>query len=173
VGQLELKTYPDPCLRIRTKTVEKFNSDIAETLRAMASLMHESHGIGLAATQVGLGLSILVIDPGDGLINMINPEILDRSKEKTYLEEGCLSLPGLTVNVKRSKTVKIRACDENGNFFVKTFDDLGAKAVQHEMDHLKGILIMDYLNPIMRFVAGRKIISGRNAKKTCEVTCNE
>ena len=139
----------------------------------MADIMYLGQGIGLAAPQVGLGLSLIVVDTGEGLIKLVNPEISDRSKEKTQLEEGCLSLPGAIVNIKRSKTIKVRAQDENGNFFVKKFNELTSKTVQHEIDHLNGRLIIDYLGPIRRFITGRKLSSQKNPKKTCEVTCHE
>ncbi|MFH1411171.1 MAG: peptide deformylase [Candidatus Omnitrophota bacterium] len=173
MAQLELKTYPDPCLRIRTKPVESFTPDIDITLKAMADLMYLSQGVGLAATQVGLGISLIVIDAGDGLVKLVNPEIVDRSGEKTVMEEGCLSLPGENVNIKRARVVDVRAQDENGNFFVRRFEALGAKAVQHEMDHINGKLITDYLDPLRRFIAGRRLCSKKNTKKSCEVVCHE
>ncbi|MFH1837672.1 MAG: peptide deformylase [Candidatus Omnitrophota bacterium] len=173
LGQLTLKTYPDPCLRIRTKPVEQFSAEIGDILRDMTDLMYISQGIGLAATQVGVGLNLLVVDAGEGLIKLTNPEILDRSKEKSQFEEGCLSLPGVTVNIKRSKTIKIRAWDENGEIFIKKLEGLTATAIQHEMDHLNGKLIIDYLDPIRRFIVGRKLSLKRYSKKTCEVVCHE
>ena len=174
MSTLDLKTYPDPCLRIKTKPVEAFTEELNETLCSMAEMMYTSQGVGLAATQVGLGLSILVIDTGEGLINFINPEILERSKEKSKMEEGCLSLPGITVNVLRPKKIKLRAQDEEGEFFIKTYDGLLAKAVQHEMDHLSGKLIIDYLDSIRRFFVFRKLVNTkqREVPKTCEVVCH-
>lgn len=174
MSTLEIKTYPDPCLRIRTKPVEQFNQDIEKILRSMADIMYISQGIGLAATQVGLGLSILVIDVGEGLEKFINPMILERSRKKSSMEEGCLSLPGVMVSVARPERVKVRAQNEQGEFFIKTFDGLFAKAIQHEIDHLHGKLIMDYLDPIRYFIASRKLIgSGRKqVTKGCEVVCN-
>ena len=171
---LDLKTYPDPCLRIKTKPVEAFTEELREILRSMVEMMYESQGIGLAATQVGLGLSLLVIDTGEGLINFINPSILEASKEKSKMEEGCLSLPGITVNVVRPEKIKVKAQDEEGEFFIKTYDGLIAKAVQHEMDHLSGRLIIDHLDPIRKFFAFRKLAKTkqREMPKTCEVVCH-
>ncbi|MCK5451466.1 MAG: peptide deformylase, partial [Candidatus Omnitrophica bacterium] len=96
MNKLELKTYPDPCLRIKTNPVESIDQEIVGTLRLMSDLMYLHNGIGLAATQVGVGLSLVVVDLGDELINFINPEIVDTSKEKDKMEEGCLSLPDIT-----------------------------------------------------------------------------
>ncbi|MFH1878775.1 MAG: peptide deformylase [Candidatus Omnitrophota bacterium] len=167
---LELKKYPDPCLRIKTKSVENFDQELKSILKKMADIMYVSQGIGLASTQVGLGSSIFVVDEGKGLINFINPEIIESSEEKSGMEEGCLSLPGVQVCVYRPVAVKIRAQDENGKFFVKRYDGLMAKAVQHENDHLNGKLIIDYLNPIRRFIS--KLHLHREGKKTCEVICD-
>ncbi|MBD3296815.1 MAG: peptide deformylase [Candidatus Omnitrophica bacterium] len=175
MSQLEIKTYPDPCLRIRTSEVSDFNMDIAETVRAMTDMMYVNQGIGLAAPQVGLGLNLLVMDPGDGPLVLVNPVITEKSKKRTRLEEGCLSLPGITVNVDRPEEITVRAQDEKGEFFLKSFSDLAAKVVQHEMDHLEGRMIIDYMNPVRHFFACRKLKkrdAGEQAKKTCEVVCD-
>jgi len=174
VTSLEIKTYPDPCLRIRTKPVERFDQDLEKTLRSMADTMYINQGIGLAATQVGLGLSILVVDVGESLENFVNPVILEKSKKKSRMEEGCLSLPGIVVSVARPERVKVRAQNERGEFFIKTFDGLSAKAVQHEIEHLNGKLLLDYLDPVRYFIATRKLLSSGRERvtKTCEVVCN-
>ena len=171
---LAIKTYPDPCLRIKTKPVEVFDDGFKGILRSLGDIMYASQGIGLAATQVGLGLSLFVIDIGEGLVNFINPEILEKSKEKSRMEEGCLSLPGITVNVARPEKVKVRAQDEEGEFFIKTYDGLIAKAVQHEIDHLSGKLIIDHLDPVRRFYVSRKLLKTKRSEmpKTCEVVCH-
>jgi len=159
---MEIKTYPDPCLRIRAKSVEDFNSDIAKMLNDMADIMYANRGIGLAAPQVGLGLRVLVVDTGDGIVNYINPVIEDASKEKSKLEEGCLSFPDVTVNIVRPKKITVRARDAGGKFFIKTLNGLEAKAIQHELDHLNGKLIIDYLDPIRYFFTQRSL---KRAKK--------
>ncbi|MFH1310281.1 MAG: peptide deformylase [Candidatus Omnitrophota bacterium] len=171
---MEIKIYPDPCLRIQTKPVERFDREIGDILRSMTDMMYIYRGIGLAATQVGLGLSILVIDIGEELMSFINPVILDVSNDREKMEEGCLSLPGIMVNVSRPRKVTVRAQDKAGSFFMKQLDGLSARAVQHEMDHLNGRLIIDYLDPVRRFLTTRKLKSSKNRqiKKTCEVICN-
>ncbi|MBD3425941.1 MAG: peptide deformylase [Candidatus Omnitrophica bacterium] len=172
--QLELKTYPDPCLRIKTKPVEQFDKDLDKILRVMADIMYVNQGIGLAAPQVGLGLSIFVMDTGSGLVNFINPQIIEVSDHKTSMEEGCLSLPGVLVNVSRPANVKVRAQDARGEFFIKRLDALEAKAVQHEIDHLAGKLIIDYLDPVRHFIAKFKLSTHKRKQhiKTCEVICH-
>ncbi|MFC1480321.1 peptide deformylase [Candidatus Omnitrophota bacterium] len=174
MSALEIKTYPNPCLRIKTKDLEQSTPDIDETLRSMADIMYANRGIGLAATQVGLGLSILVVDVGSGLMNFVNPVIFEKSKEKSKMEEGCLSLPGISVTVARPEKIKVRAQNEKGEFFIKKFTGLAARAIHHEVDHLNGRLIIDYLDPIRYFIAVRKLSAAgcKPPVKACEVVCN-
>lgn len=174
MNNLEIKTYPDPCLRIKTRNVETFGPELKGILSAMADIMYASQGIGLAATQVGLGLSLIVVDIGEGLTNFVNPVIAEESVTKTIMEEGCLSLPGISVSVKRPEKVQVRAQDVNGEFFIKNFSGLYAKAVQHEIDHLCGRLIIDYLDPVRRIFAKKKLkaINRNINEKTCEVICH-
>lgn len=174
LSQLELKIYPDPCLRIKTKPVEKFTQNFKETLRTMAEIMYLNQGVGLAATQVGLGLSVLLIDIGEGLKTFVNPEIIERSRKRSRMEEGCLSLPGVTVSVSRPERIKLRAQDENGDYFINTWDGLYATALQHEFDHLQGKLTIDYLDPVRRFITVGKLSRSKKKVngKTCEVICN-
>jgi peptide deformylase len=170
---LELKAYPDPCLRVQTKRVDVFDSDLKDLLSLMSDEMYKSGGIGLAATQVGVGLSVFVIDVGDGIQMFVNPEIIEASAKKTRLEEGCLSLPGITVGVRRPEKVKVRAYNGDGKMFTRAYDGIAAKAVQHEMDHLKGKLIIDHLNPVKYFFATRELsakVKGKTGGK-CEVVC--
>lgn len=169
----ELKIYPNPCLRVKTKRVEHFDRDLKDLLNVMSGIMYDSHGIGLAATQVGVGLSVFVMDVGEGLCAFVNPEIIELSSRKTRLEEGCLSLPGITVSVARPEKIKVKAFDENGKMFIRNFDGISAKAVQHEVDHLKGRLIIDQLNPVRYFLATRELLSTNRRPKEgkCEVVC--
>ncbi|MBU0570747.1 MAG: peptide deformylase [Candidatus Omnitrophica bacterium] len=156
VDPLDLKTYPAACLRTKTVDVKDFTEETRGMVRAMADLMYKNQGIGLAAPQAGLGLSIVIVDAGCGLKVFINPKVVKRSREKDTLEEGCLSLPGVGVNVARPKEIEIRAKDRDGNVVSGKFDGLEAKAIQHEIDHLYGKLIIDYMNPVARFIsAGR------------------
>jgi len=174
MSNLEVKIYPDPCLRIRTRAIEEFGPDLKNILKNMADLMYFSQGVGLAAPQVGLGMRLMTIDIGGGLINFVNPIIVEMSDKKSNMEEGCLSLPGISVNVARPEKIKVRAQDENGDFFMKSFNGLYAKAIQHEVDHLNGKLIIDYLGPVRALLAKKKICSDKanRKEKTCEVVCH-
>ena len=154
---LELKTYPEHCLRTKTRKVENFQKDLTDIIRQMTDIMYINRGIGLAATQVGLDESFLVMDVGEGPHAFINPEIIERSNAKSRMEEGCLSLPGVAVTVSRAKEVTVRAKDEKGREFTSKLSGLPATVIQHEIDHLKGKLLIDYLNPLKHMLAVRKL----------------
>ena len=113
----------------------------------MAKLMYLSQGVGLAAQQVGIDKQLAVIDIGNGLIKFINPVIIKR-QGIDLLEEGCLSVPGVSIKVKRAKSVTVHFLDEEGSVQQLHADGLLARALQHELDHLAGVLIIDYVNPV-------------------------
>lgn len=173
---LKVRTYPDRALRKKTRRVENFNEHVIEVLKKMSEIMYLSNGVGLAATQVGLDISLLVADTGSGLMKLANPEIVERSGRKTPLLEGCLSLKGVEVMVVRDDEVKVRAQNENGEFFTQPFTGLEAKVLQHEIDHLQGRLIIDHLGPVRCFFAKAKLaLNGlKHGKRTksCEVICH-
>lgn len=154
---LELKIYPDPHLRINARPLKRFTGDLADTIRAMAEIMYINRGMGLAATQVGLEIRLLTIDTGKGLKTFVNPEIVKRSGKKGKMEEGCLSLPDTKVNISRSEEIEVKAQDARGGVFQEKFNGLTARVIQHEIDHLNGKLLIDYLNPVARFMAAKKI----------------
>ena len=165
MSSLELRIFPDPCLRVKTKPVRVFGTELDEVAREMAQIMRTSRGIGLAAPQVGLGLSLIVIDIGEGLRIFINPEIIECSQENDTMEEGCLSLPEIAVKVTRPKMVKVRAQDHSGKIFSEICEGLMARVIQHEMDHLQGKLLINYLNPVVRVFDEIKML-GRKGKKS-------
>jgi peptide deformylase len=154
---LELKTYPESCLRKKTNPVKNFETDLSKTIRAMGEVMYINNGIGLAATQVGIDSRFLVFDIGEGLQALVNPEITKKSKKTSCMEEGCLSLPGIAVSVKRPSEISVKAQDETGKSAVKKFTGLMATVIQHEIDHLDGKLLIDYMNPVKRLMAARKL----------------
>jgi len=139
----ELKFYPDPVLRKISSPVGKVDNTIRHLIKKMSKIMYSRKGIGLAAPQVGTLDRVIIADIGEGLISMINPEILTGFGED-YLEEGCLSLPETTVNVKRQQSVFVRYLDKNEKEKESELDGLTARVVQHEIDHLNGVLIIDY-----------------------------
>lgn len=154
---IELRKYPDPCLRKKTRAVREFTGELESAVRRMAEIMYLNRGIGLAAPQVGLDESLIVVDIGEGLNIFVNPEVVELSAKKERMEEGCLSLPCVAVEVSRPVSIKVEAQDSRGAVFQKSYNGLMARVIQHEMDHLKGKMIIDYLNPISRLITDRKL----------------
>ena len=145
---LEIKTAGNPVLRQVAAKVTKIDKRIKRLLSDMADTMYEADGVGLAAPQVGISSRIAVIDIGEGVIEMINPEII--CKEGTCINvEGCLSVPNFDGEVERAKSVKVKYQDRNGKPVVLDATDLLAIAVQHELDHLDGILFIDKANALL------------------------
>jgi peptide deformylase len=146
--------YPDPVLRIKAKKIEDFNTELKELIADMAETMYDAPGIGLAAPQIGESIQLLVADIGIEREQrqykaFINPEIT--LTEGTQIdEEGCLSLPDLTANVQRHKKITLTYQDEEGNEHELTTEDRFAVVLQHEIDHLNGILFIDHLSPLKR-----------------------
>ena len=132
----------EPVLRKKSKVVEKFDQKLIDLLEDMADTMYEADGVGLAAPQVGILKRVVVIDVGDGIIELINPEIIETSGEQIDAE-GCLSVVGETAEVKRPYVVKVRAQDRHGNTFEIEGEELLARAFCHEIDHLDGVLFVD------------------------------
>lgn len=153
-----IRTEEDAILRKKSRRVENFDERLFELLDDMADTMYNAEGVGLAAVQVGVLRRIVVIDVGDGLIELINPEITDEEGAQCELE-GCLSLPGKQGYTIRPKTVKVKAQNRDGNWCVYKGSDLKAKAFCHEIDHLDGILYTDKL------ASQEEIDSFKNAKE--------
>lgn len=138
----------DPVLLKISKPVEKFDSRLHELLDDMAETMYKAEGLGLAAPQVGIIRRAVVIDVSEdrtGFIELVNPEITERSDETQYGTEGCLSFPEMYGYVTRPKTVKFRAQDRFGNTYEKEVTGLFARAVCHELDHLDGHVLPSYI----------------------------
>jgi peptide deformylase len=140
-----IRKYGDPVLRSRALEIERFDEPLAEEARRMGRLMHEALGIGLAATQVGVMHRLLVyrVDPDAPVAVVVNPVLEWASDEREPLEEGCLSLPGVLVEVERPIHVRVSARDERGDDLLIEASGLEARVLQHEMDHLDGVLILD------------------------------
>jgi len=132
----------DPVLRQQAKPVTVINKKIKRLLDDMAETMYQARGVGLAAPQVGVSKRIIVVDVGEGLWELINPEIIFREGEEIDLE-GCLSIPGVTGEVMRASRVRVRGLDRTGQQQVITAEGFAARALQHEIDHLDGILFID------------------------------
>lgn len=142
---LKLQTGKDnPILRKKSKLVVKINEEILNLIKDMNETMMKNNGMGLAACQIGKDIQLFVIDKNySNKCVFINPEIIKFSKKTETIEEGCLSLPELFIPTKRAKSLKIKATNENGKKFKIKAKDMLARAIQHEIDHINGILIID------------------------------
>ncbi|HSV42933.1 MAG TPA: peptide deformylase [Candidatus Bathyarchaeia archaeon] len=142
---LKVRTLGDPCLRRPSVALESVGVSERMLIRAMAETMYEEEGVGLAAPQIGVNKQIIVVDDGKGLIAMINPDIV-KAEGKAVMEEGCLSVPNGCVKVERAETIRVRFLDDQGTPRELECSGLLSRAVQHEMDHLQGKMIVDYAN---------------------------
>jgi len=140
---LKIRVYGDNLLRRKAALVKSVTADCREILSRMAITMYEGSGVGLAAPQVGISQQLIVVDIGTGLYKLVNPRIIKRQGTQVT-QEGCLSVPGICINVKRARKVWLKAVDENGKFVDIQAEDLLACVFQHEIDHLKGKMIVDY-----------------------------
>ncbi|MDE1466287.1 peptide deformylase [Aurantiacibacter sp. D1-12] len=183
----EILEAPDPRLKIVSKPVETFDADLKTLVDDMFETMYAAHGIGLAAIQVGEPIRLLVIDlqeedpdaepvecEHDGtkhthpaIINdprvFVNPEILDPSEEQGTYQEGCLSVPDIFADVERPARCRVKYQDLGGNSHEEEISGMLATVIQHEMDHLNGILFIDHLSRLKRSMALKKLAKARAA----------
>jgi len=147
---LEIKEYGESVLREKSLPVKEITPEILNLIKDMAETMYATSGVGLAAPQIGVSKRIMVIDgEEDGLIVLINP-IIVKSEGEAIEEEGCLSIPEVYSKVKRSLKVTVKALNENGEPIELTKEGLIARALQHELDHLEGILFIDRIGKLKR-----------------------
>jgi peptide deformylase len=162
--------YPDQRLREQGKRIETLTAELRELIDDMAETMYAAPGVGLAATQVGEMWQIFVVDcaadgePSD-LRVFVNPEIVAREGLVTF-EEGCLSFPGAREEIERAESVRVRAQDREGHWFELEALGLLAIAIQHEYDHLQGILMIDRLGPLKKRLLHRKMVRRSEASAT-------
>ncbi len=159
--------YGDPVLRKVGATVEKDYPQLKELIENMFETMYESHGVGLAAPQIGKAINLFIIDSSrfedekypDVKKVFINAEILEETGDKWDFEEGCLSIPHIRENVKRHETLRIRYQDENFETHEETYDGIVARVIQHEYDHVKGIMFVDRLSELKKRLLKNKLIN--------------
>jgi peptide deformylase len=152
--QFTLTRYPEPVLRRVATLVEAFDAELQGTVQAMFDLMYRSQGVGLAAPQVGLGMRLLVLDPAGNPsetdsqpLVFVNPTLLELSGELTTFEEGCLSFPGIYAEVRRPERCRVRAQGVDGKTFEAEYEGFVSRILQHEYDHLEGVLLVDRMSP--------------------------
>jgi peptide deformylase len=148
-----LRIMGDPVLREKAAPVARVTSEIRTLIADMFDTMYAEEGVGLAAPQVGVGARVIVVDPHEGdaqPLALVNPEIVYFSEEVDRAEEGCLSIPGLKEIVERSLAVRVQGLDPDGNPVTIEAEGFVARILQHEVDHLDGILFIDRVSPIKR-----------------------
>lgn len=156
---LTILEFPDERLRQKAKPVEEVDDDIRKLIDDMFETMYAAPGIGLAATQVNVQRRLLVLDISEEKnqpLALINPELLTREGQEES-DEGCLSVPGVFEKVKRAEKIRVRALNRDGESFEMDADGLLAVCIQHEIDHLEGKLFVDYLSPLKRQLARKKV----------------
>ena len=160
--KLKLYEYPDPVLKKKSLPVDKVDNNLRHFLDDMLETMYACDGCGLAAPQVGVLKRVIVVDIAHedeepAPLYMVNPEIIWRSEEKKICEEGCLSLPQQRAEVERPSAVKIKYLDYDGKEQILEADDFLAVAVQHELDHLDGVLYIDHISRLKRQMLLKKL----------------
>lgn len=164
---LPIVAYGDPVLRKVAEDISEDHEGLSELLDNMWETMYAAEGVGIAAPQIGKALRIFVVDaspfaeeePGlEGFKKVfINAEIIEESGEEWPFKEGCLSIPKIRENVNRQETIKIKYQDENFNIFEEEYSGLAARVIQHEYDHIEGILFTDKINPLKKQMIKRKL----------------
>lgn len=161
--------YGDPILRKKTEKVTVFDSALKQVFEDMLETMYASNGLGLAANQVGISKSMLVLDASREdktiLYMLANPEIIEHSKEKTEFEEGCLSFPGINDKISRPSRVKVKAQEPDGREIIIDAEGLLAIVLQHEIDHLNGVIFIDRMTPIRKMLHAKELKELKNECK--------
>ena len=170
MARLPILVAPDPRLKVKAETVEKVDADIRQLMDDMLETMYDANGIGLAAPQVGVKKRVLVMDiaregEDPNPIRMANPEIVWASDDEAPHEEGCLSLPQHYADVTRPLAVKVRYLDRDGEVREMDASGLLAVCIQHEMDHLDGVLFVDHISAIKRGMILRKLTKAKKSGK--------
>jgi peptide deformylase len=156
--ELEIKKYQDPILREKCESVDEITAEVKDFCRQMLKIMYQENGVGLAAPQVGDKRRIITIDVGQSPLCLINPKILSQSNKLVASYEGCLSLPGLNLRIKRPKQIEVEGYLLQKEKVTKIkADGLLARALQHEIDHLNGVLIIDKISFFKKFAAIKKL----------------
>lgn len=170
-----VKTYGDAALRKKALNIDENYEGLKEIISEMWETMYSSDGVGLAAPQIGMPIRIFVIDAAPGADDepeladfkkvFINPEVVELSGGEWIMNEGCLSLPGIHEDVARPDVVKLKYCDEGFNEHVEEFKGYAGRIIQHEYDHLEGILFIDHLSPLRRRLLKSKLYKITHEKR--------
>ena len=161
----QIRQFGDPVLRTKARLIDRFDDELRQEVERMGNLMDDAIGVGLAATQVGVVHRLLVyrVGPDAALAALVNPEVEWSGRDTESMEEGCLSLPGVLVDVDRPIHVRVRALNESGEPIVIEASGLEARVIQHEIDHLDGVLILDRTSREQRKEAMRALREAQQA----------
>jgi peptide deformylase len=166
---LPILTLPDPILRKRSAPIERVDAALRRLMDDMLLTMYDAPGIGLAAPQIGVSRRLIVMDPAKDEapktpVIMVNPEIIVRSEELRMHEEGCLSIPDFTAEVERPSFTRVSYIDRQGKPQEMELEGIWSTLVQHEIDHLNGILFIDYLSRLKRDIIVKKLTKVKRAE---------
>jgi peptide deformylase len=163
-----IRRLGDPILKSSATPVDRFDDSLRKQVSRMAGIMGDAYGVGLAAPQLGISQRLLVyrVGPDAPVIALANPELEWESDDSEVIDEGCLSIPGITVDVERPVHVRVRALDEAGESRLVEASGLEARVIQHEIDHLNGKLIIDFLSRLKRDMIVRKFKKQAKAEET-------
>lgn len=167
---MKIYQYGYSSLRNKSEEVKlsEINDELKSLLNEMLDVMHKANGIGLASNQIGIEKRFFVLNIDNVIKKVINPEILTFSEETATREEGCLSIPGIYKQVIRPAKIKVKYLDENANEVIEELDGLFARAFQHELDHLDGILFVDKLSPTSKNLIRKKLLDMKKHSKPKE-----
>lgn len=166
---MEIRLYPDPILRKKAEPILNFDSELENTIRKMDEIMLQSDGAGLAGPQVGLSQQIFLANAGQGLKVFINPKITRFSKEKITFNEGCLSFPGIFLDIERPKKIEIEFLDKQGKRKKIKADNLLSRIIQHEYDHLQGVLFIDRISLDEKLRVRNQLMKLEKSKQNTEI----
>ncbi|HDQ26572.1 MAG TPA: peptide deformylase [bacterium] len=157
----EIITYGDPVLKKKASKITVFDASVKELFDDLLDTMYSANGVGLAANQIGVTKMALVIDTGTfenpRVLRLANPVVASSSREKAVFEEGCLSFPGLTEKIERPSVITVKAQDENGEELMIEASGLEAVALQHEIDHLNGVVFIYRMSPVKRMLHNKEL----------------
>ena len=169
---LTIRKYGDPILKQKAEPVTEFNDELKKLVADMLETMYAASGLGLAANQVGVLKRVVVIDTGNAespkVLRLINPEIIELSREKQEYEEGCLSFPGILQKIQRPAKVRVKAQDPDGKEIVVEADGLAAVAIQHETDHVNGVVFINRMSPVKRMMIAKQLKELKESQKKAE-----
>ena len=166
---LPILTIPDPILRKKARPIERVDAELRRLMNELLATMYDAPGIGLAAPQIGISRRLIVMDPAKdeapkAPVIMVNPEILARSEELRMHEEGCLSIPDITAEIERPARTRVGYIDREGKPQEMELEGIWSTIVQHEIDHLNGVLFIDYLSRLKRDMVVRKFTKAKRAE---------